>query len=151
LVFDAVESVQWPGKRASFSIYGDAGFRPEMLLSLLTYCYATGVFSSQDIEAACRQDPVARYLCANNFPDAKTLRRFRRLHREQIRQSLANLFQRAAQIRFGESADGAVPADHFVALALDRWFEPLCVPSPRQAADERLDRAGFVDGMLMVD
>ena len=59
-----------------------------MLLALLTYCYAAGVYASEDIHWACRSDSGARYLCANTWPDERSLRRFRRKWRPLIQACL---------------------------------------------------------------
>src|SRR5213082_2735009 len=37
--------------------------QPRVLLGLLTCCYASGVFSSQEIEARVRKDPILNTLC----------------------------------------------------------------------------------------
>jgi hypothetical protein len=60
-----------------------------MLLALLTYCYAAGLYASADIHWACRRDSGARYLCANTWPDELSLRRFRRKWRPLIQSCLA--------------------------------------------------------------
>ena len=52
-----------------------------MMLALLVYCYATGRFSSREIEEASRYDVVVRYICANTHPDHDTICTFRRRFR----------------------------------------------------------------------
>lgn len=59
-----------------------------MLLALLTYCYAAGVYASEDIHWMCRRDSGARYLCANSWPDERSLRRFRRQWRPLVQACL---------------------------------------------------------------
>jgi hypothetical protein len=59
-----------------------------MLLALLTYCYAAGLYPSEDVHWACRSDHGARYLCANTWPDEQSLRRFRRKWRPLIQACL---------------------------------------------------------------
>jgi len=54
----------------------------------------------------------------------------------------------ARWLKVGRSSASEPPlADYYVALALDRWFEPLCVPSPPDEAEDRLGKASFIDGM----
>ena len=151
LVLSAVEAVDWPGKEKNFARQGGPNFQSGMLMALLTYCYAIGIYSSQDIEASIREDKTVRYLCANTSPDWKTLRRFRKSHRDPLKKCLLNVLHQALLIRFGDSQMDWAPADQAVAQALDRWFEPLCVPSPSAEAEERLNRACFMDGMAMID
>jgi hypothetical protein len=57
---------------------------PGMLLTLLTYCYAAGIYASEDVEWACESDSGARYICANVCPDQETIRRFRRANRPWV-------------------------------------------------------------------
>jgi hypothetical protein len=66
-----------------------------MLLALLTYCYASGVYGSEDIEWDCQNDPTARSLCGNASPNQETIRRFRRANRPLIEACLACVYGRA--------------------------------------------------------
>jgi hypothetical protein len=72
-----------------------------MVLTLLTYCYATGRYSSDEIEASLLTDPVVGRLCAGRFLTSDTIRRFRRLNRGPLGVSLQLLQQRAWHHRFG--------------------------------------------------
>ena len=62
--------------------------QPRVLLGLLTCCYASGVFSSQEIEARVRKDPILILLCGQELPDWHLIRRFRRYNREAIQHCL---------------------------------------------------------------
>ena len=42
-----------------------------MMLTLLTYCYATGVYGSTDIELNMQHDRMIRYLCAQFTAEAE--------------------------------------------------------------------------------
>ncbi|CAB4244001.1 transposase [Methylacidimicrobium sp. AP8] len=77
-VIEAVERMDLRGFRVNVRGTGDAQYPPSMMLSLLIYCYANGIFSSRRIEAATRRDVAVRYLCANTHPDHDTICRFRR-------------------------------------------------------------------------
>jgi hypothetical protein len=72
------------------------GFRPHMMLTLLSFCYASGYYGSQDIEHAIANDKTVRYVCARTYPDAKAIRRFRRQHRPALDQCLRYVLFRAA-------------------------------------------------------
>lgn len=57
---------------------GSAQYPPKMLLSLLIYCYATGRFSSREIELATHHDVAVRYICGGDLhPDHDTICVFR--------------------------------------------------------------------------
>lgn len=57
---------------------GSAPYHPAMLLGLLVYGYATGVFSSRKIERATYDSVAFRFIAANDHPDHDTLATFRR-------------------------------------------------------------------------
>jgi transposase len=64
----------WSNERGS----GSAQYPPGMMLSLLIYAYARGVFSSRRIEQLSYENLSVRYLCANTHPDHDTIAKFRR-------------------------------------------------------------------------
>lgn len=69
------------------------------LLTLLVYCYATGRFGSEGIEAAWATDGALRYLTARQSPSAAVLRRFRRNHRAQLEPALNRMLLSCWRLR----------------------------------------------------
>ena len=67
-------------------------FHPAMMVKVLVYGYATGVFSSRKIERRLHEDLAFRMLGAGNFPKHRTIRDFRALHLKE----LADLFVQVA-------------------------------------------------------
>jgi transposase len=55
-------------------------FHPAMMVKVLVYAYATGVFSSRKIAKKLHEDVAFRVLAADNFPAPRTIRDFRALH-----------------------------------------------------------------------
>ena len=55
-----------------------------MLLGLLVYGYATGVFSSRKLERATYDSVAFRFIAANDHPDHDTIATFRRRFLEEI-------------------------------------------------------------------
>jgi transposase len=71
--------------RAFHARYADGGsrnqpFHPAMMVKVLVYGYATGVFSSRKIARKLHEDVAFRVLAADNFPAHRTIRDFRALH-----------------------------------------------------------------------
>ncbi|NJP35925.1 transposase [Micromonospora thermarum] len=64
---------------------GAAAYPPQMLLSLLLYCYCKGVRSTRKIEAACLDDVGCRIITGNQQVDHATVARFLRRHREGLK------------------------------------------------------------------
>jgi len=57
---------------------GSAAYHPAPLLGLLVYGYATGVFSSRELERATHDSVAFRFIAANDHPDHDTIATFRR-------------------------------------------------------------------------
>jgi transposase len=55
-------------------------FHPAMMVKVLVYAYASGVFSSRKIAKKLHEDVAFRVLAANNFPAHRTIREFRAQH-----------------------------------------------------------------------
>src|SRR6476619_3730407 len=63
---------------------GSASYHPAMLLGLLVYGYATGVFSSRKLERATYDSVAFRFIAANDHPDHDTIAAFRRRFLKEI-------------------------------------------------------------------
>lgn len=59
-------------------------FHPAMMVKLLVYGYATGVFSSRKMAKKLHEDVAFRVLAAGNFPAHRTLRDFRAFHLKEL-------------------------------------------------------------------
>ena len=59
-------------------------FHPAMMVKVLVYGYATGVFSSRKIARKLHEDVAFRVLAAGNFPRHRTLCDFRALHLKEL-------------------------------------------------------------------
>lgn len=64
--------------KTAYSGRGSKAHHPEMLLALLFYGYATGVFSSRKLEQATYDSVAFRYIAANDHPDHDTIATFRK-------------------------------------------------------------------------
>src|SRR5512134_3857895 len=63
---------------------GSAAYHPALLVSLLVYGSATGVFSSRRIERATYDSVAFRFIAANDHPDHDTIAVFRRRFLKEI-------------------------------------------------------------------
>ena len=82
-----VEVIDGLNLRAMIGAYrgsGSAAHHPRMLLGLLIYGYATGVFSSRKLERATYDSVAFRFIAANDHPDHDTIAAFRRRFLERI-------------------------------------------------------------------
>lgn len=60
---------------------GKPQYHPQLMLALLVYCYANGIFSSRRIERATFRDVAVRFVSANLHPDHDTIATFRRTNK----------------------------------------------------------------------
>ena len=82
-----VEITEQLGLSAIYKEYKPSGpppYDPRMLLALLFYGYATGVYSSRKIEEATYDSVAFRFISGNLHPDHDTLADFRKRFLEQI-------------------------------------------------------------------
>jgi transposase len=70
---------------------GQAAYAPEMMVRLLLYGYATGVYSSRRIQTRTYEDVAFRYLSGDQHPDHATIAEFRKRHLK----ALSDLFTQA--------------------------------------------------------
>lgn len=59
-------------------------FHPAMMVKVLIYGYASGVFSSRKVARKLHEDVAFRVLAAGNFPAHRTIRDFRALHLKEL-------------------------------------------------------------------
>jgi transposase len=83
-VVETVEQLDLGPLERAYAGRGSAAFHPSMLLGLLVYGYATGVFSSRAIERATYDSVAFRYVAANTHPDHDTINEFRKRFLKQI-------------------------------------------------------------------
>jgi len=98
-ILEAVERV--PLAHFQFNVRGSGSkqYHPRMMLALLIYCYANGVFGSRRIEAATYRDIAVRYLCADTHPDHDTICKFRRENVEAISESFLQVLRLAQELK----------------------------------------------------
>jgi transposase len=79
---DTVDSLDLKAFHARYAGGGSRNqpFHPAMMVKVLVYAYATGVFSSRKIAKKLHEDVAFRVLGADNFPAHRTIREFRAQH-----------------------------------------------------------------------
>jgi len=77
-VVEVIERLDLRGMSGSYRGSGSASYHPSVLLGLLVYGYATGVFSSRKLERATYDSVAFRFIAANDHPDHDTIAAFRR-------------------------------------------------------------------------
>jgi len=83
-VVDIVDQLDLRTLSAAYAGKGKSPYHPAMLLALLFYGYATGVFSSRKLEKATYDSMAFKYICANENPDHDTINSFRKRFNKEI-------------------------------------------------------------------
>jgi len=98
-VADAVEHLDLRPLEAAYRGRGSLAHHPGVLLALLFYGYATGVFSSRKIERATYDSVAFRYLAANTHPDHDTIATFRRRFLSELEPLFVQLLELACELK----------------------------------------------------
>ena len=77
-VVDTVEQLDLSSLKATYAGRGSKPYNPAVLVSLLFYGYATGIFSSRKLERSTYDSVAFRFIAANSHPDHDTIATFRR-------------------------------------------------------------------------
>ena len=83
-VVEIVEQLDLKAMERAYGTSGSAPFHPALLLSILIYGYATGVFSSRKLENATYDSVAFRFVAANEHPDHDTLNTFRKRFLKEV-------------------------------------------------------------------
>ncbi len=83
-VVEIVEQLDLRKFATSYQGKGKRPYHPAMVLSLLFFGYATGVFSSRKLEKACQGSMAFKFIAANEHPDHDTINAFRKRFRKEI-------------------------------------------------------------------
>lgn len=111
LVIAAVERLPLSHFATNQKGCGDEQYPPHLMLALLIYCYANGIFGSRRIERATYRDVAVRYLCGGeHHPDHDTICTFRRRNFEAVAVAFVEVLELAREmglLRLGSvSLDG---------------------------------------------
>jgi transposase len=85
-ISDTVDALDLSAFHARYASGGPRNqpFHPAMMVKVLLYGYATGVFSSRKLAKKLHEDVAFRVLAAGNFPAHRTLSDFRALHLPEL-------------------------------------------------------------------
>jgi transposase len=108
-VTEEIEALDWTNAELITYLRAHPDYRPKILLTLLTYAYATGACESGEIVEGCYQDTILRKICGGEPPAPTAIARFRRENRGLLKWSLAQVFKRAFKTKF-ELDDAFFPA-----------------------------------------
>lgn len=116
-VIAAVERLPLSTFRVNHRGSGDEQYSPHLMLALLIYCYANGVFASRRIERATYRDVAVRYLMADTHPDHDTICTFRRNNLEAIAAAFVDVLELARELQLLQVGMVSIDGTHIKASA----------------------------------
>ncbi len=124
----------------------DTGARPpQSMLGVVSYCYTKGVYGSEDIGRKMAENPAVNAASYGDIPRPREIQRFRQLNREVIRVSVEKAM-RFARHKIVESISPSNPFRRDASPEVPREDTEVFA---RREASERLDKAGYIDGLSM--
>jgi transposase len=153
-ILEAVEAMDLQGFQVNVRGTGSEQYPPGMMLPLLVYGYATGRFSSREIEMASYGDVAVRYICGGDrHPDHDTICAFRRQNRTLFEECFVKVLAYAGETKVlkkvgGISVDGskiaanaskhaAVSYDHATRMIAELEKEVRALMTKAEEADNK--------------
>jgi transposase len=97
-IVEVIDGLDLRTMSGSYRGSGSASYHPCMLLGILVYGYATGVFSSRKLERATYDSVAFRFIAANDHPDHDTIAMFRRRFLKEIEALFVEVLQVAREM-----------------------------------------------------
>lgn len=116
-VIEAVEGMPLRNLRVNRHGSGSEQYPPKMMLTLLIYCYANGIFSSRRIQRATYRDIAVRFLTADTHPDHDTICAFRRANFEAMAEAFLQVLHLARSMGVLKVGTISVDGTHIKANA----------------------------------
>jgi len=161
-VVDVIASLDLRAMIGSYRGCGEASYHPAVLLGILVYGDATGVFSSRKLERASYDSVAFRFVAANQHPDHDTIAAFRRRFLKQIEELFVQVLMLAREmgvltmgtialdgtkIHANASRHSALSHEHAGKLEAQLQAEVAELMARAEAADQ----ADLPDGMSIPD
>jgi transposase len=161
-VVDAVAQLDLSPIYARYGSRGGEPYAPELLIGLIFYGYATGVFSSRKIERATYESAPFRFIAGNLHPDHDTLASFRKAFLPDLKACFVKILLIARMVgvlQLGTiSLDGSklhADASKANAVSYKRLLEIRAKLEAEVgellALGERADRGQLPDGLVVSD
>ena len=116
-VVEIVEQLDLKVMEHAYGTSGSAPFHPALLLSILVYGYATGVFSSRKLENATYDSVAFRFVAADEHPDHDTLNTFRKRFLKEIEVLMVQVLMIAHTMKVSNFGNIAFDGSKFKANA----------------------------------
>jgi len=158
-IVDVISQLDLSPLYQQYSEEGAPPYAPELLLGLIVYGYATGVFSSRKIERATHESLPFRFIAGNMHPDHDTVANFRKQFLGEIQAlfvqvllvaqemgylSLGNISLDGSKIHADASKSKAVSYKRLLAIEAHLQAQVAALFALAETADSRAVPEGMV-------
>ena len=98
-ILDAVDELDLSRCKVNHRGTGSKQMPPAMMMALIVYSYATGVFGSRRIEQSTHDSVPVRMICADTHPDHDTICTFRRENGPVVQAAFVRVLQLAQELK----------------------------------------------------
>jgi len=98
-VVEVIDGLDLSNLTRQYAGRGSKAHHPAILLAILVYGYATGVFSSRKLERASYDSVAFRYIAAGTHPDHDTLATFRRRFLDELAGLFLQVLEMAKEMK----------------------------------------------------
>ena len=97
-VVDVIDGMNLEAMVRSYRGAGSKSYHPKMMVGLLVYGYATGVFSSRKLERATWDSVAFRFIAGNDHPDSDPIVAFRRRFLPEVQKLFVEVLKLAGEL-----------------------------------------------------
>ena len=98
-IVEVIDGLNLSALEKAYAGRGSTAYHPSVLLGLLVYGYANGVFSSRKIERASYDSIAFRFIAAGTHPDHDTLASFRRRFLDELAGLFVQVLEMAREMK----------------------------------------------------
>ena len=120
VVDDVVNTLDLSCLYVNIASEGNMPYHPKMMLKVMFYAYARGIFSSRNIANALGENVAFIYLAAWQRPDFRTINNFRKNNLDQIKDLFVQIVQICQQLKMVKLGHISIDGSKFKANAADR-------------------------------
>ena len=116
-VVEIVEQLDTSEIEGKYKGGGSAPYPPKMMLALLFYCYAKGIFASRQIEKATYELIPVLYITGGTHPDHDSINTFRKRFLEQLQPLFVQILEYACSLGIFKLGDISIDGSKIQANA----------------------------------
>lgn len=120
VVDDVVHSLDLSCIYEKVSSEGNLSYHPKMMLKILFYAYASGIFSSRKIAKAVRENVAFIYLAAWQRPNFRTINNFRKNNLKELGDLFVQIVHICQKLKMVKLGHISIDSSRFKASAADR-------------------------------